>query len=325
MASSMKAISRLLCTTLIVLTFSNYAFAFPASPLPMYELWRRSELVVFADVVSAKTENGKQYSIISVAKFLKGDKAKASASLSIFTQLGGCPYPHHFKVNERVIVFLRYDSDELMYTPVGMAESAIVTDAESLKAYQAAFDELPKIFEVRDEPTRNAQLLRWSVKCTVNSSTRSEGLTALSCLRPKNAKIGEWLLPQEANRLLDVIFAEASPDQVLGIIDLMSEFPNQQLDELLTTSLVKCHEQGWSKTARHALQVLPGRIQATLSATLDQQLDNFWKLESEFYYGDGKKSTKRKRALKTSLDTKFGWVCAQVWSEITEKTLRTER
>ena len=196
MASSMQTISRLLCATMIVLTFSSHAFAFPGPPLPMYELWRRSELVVFADVTSAKTENGKQYSIISVAKVLKGDKAKASASLSIFTQLGGCPYPHHFKVNERVIVFLRYDSDELMYTPVGMAESAIVTDAQSLKAYLTAFDELPKIFDVPDEPTRNAQLLRWSVKCTLNSSTRAEGLTALSWIQPKNAKIGEWLFTQ---------------------------------------------------------------------------------------------------------------------------------
>lgn len=325
MATSMRTISRLLCATMIVLAFSNNAIAFPATPLPMYELWRRSEIVVFADVISAKSENGKQYSIISIAKVLKGDEAKASTSMSIFTQLGGCPYPHHFEVNERVIVFLRYDSDELMYTPVGMAESAIITNAGSLKEYQAAFDELPKIFDVPDEPTRNAQLLRWSVRCTLNSSTRSEGLMALNWIRPKNAKVGEWLLPGEANELLDIIFTGASPDQVLGIINLMDEFPNQQLDDLLTTSLSKCHEQGWSETARHALQILPGRMQFTLSAKLDEQLDDFWKLESDFYYGDVKKSRRKKKTLKTSLDTKFGWVCAQVWSEITEKAVRAKR
>jgi hypothetical protein len=316
----------MLCALVIVFAFASNAIDFPAAPLPMYELWRRSDIVVFADVISTKSDNGKQISIISIAKVLKGDQVKAPTSMSIFTSLGGCPYPHHFKATERVIVFLHFDSDELMYTPVGAAEAAFIADSASVKDYQSFFDELPKVFSVPDEIARNEQLLRWSVRCTLNSSTRSQGLMSLNWIRPKNTKVGDWLLPAEANGLLDIILTQESPDQVLGLIDLVDELPDQKLDNLLISCLSKCHEEGWSETARHALQKLPARLQIELSATLDEQLDDFLRLESDFYYGDAKPSKKLKKRLKTTLDTRFGWLCSQAWSEITHETaLRTKR
>lgn len=318
----MTTISRtiVLWFALIVLALPRLAMAFPAAPLPMYELWKRSEIVVYADVHSEKSDNGKQFAVVSVVKVLKGDKGMETKTISVFTHLGGCPYPHTFEVNERVIVFLEYDNEELMYTPVGTFEAVIATDVGNLKEYSRAFDDLPAIFSVPEEKGRKELLLRWSIKYTLNPVTRRDGFASLAWAIPQNTKPGDWLQPEELSELLDTIFAESEPDQVLPLIGLLDELPSKQLNELLMTSLSNCHETGWRDTARHTLQVLPKRLQVSLSPTMEAQLKDYWKLESEYYYGDigdeNERSDEEKEVRKSSLDIKFGWICARVCGEL---------
>ncbi|MBX3452615.1 MAG: hypothetical protein KF777_23965 [Planctomycetaceae bacterium] len=310
----------------LVLGFSKHLFAFPGSPLPLYELWKQSDAILFADVISTVNDGAQQRASLSVVTVLKGDAAKVQPFVTVFTQLGGCPYPHAFKASERILLFLAWDSEELMFTPVGASEAIISTDATGLKHYKSALDELPKIYKLPEDQRIREALLRWSVRCSLNPVTRQEGLWSLACAKPRDTPSDKWLLPEESELLIRAITNESTAKETLGIIELMISHPTPSIDNVLLNSLTKCNDDSWSPIARIALHHLPERLGVSLPPDLRDRLGQYWERESDFYWGAPKHSNREKKRIKSSLDTEFGWLCANVWRECASHTeARTKR
>ncbi len=78
--------------------------AFPGPRAPLFELWRTAEVVVYADVISATDTSAGQRSSLSIAKLLKSGAKEPPDVFTVITPTGGCPYPHHFKANERALI-----------------------------------------------------------------------------------------------------------------------------------------------------------------------------------------------------------------------------
>jgi len=310
----------------LALGFSKHLFAFPGAPLPLYELWKRSDGIVFADVISTVSDGAQQRASLSVVTVLKGDAAKVQPVVTVFTRLGGCPYPHTFKANERILLFLEWDSQELMFTPVGASEAVITTDAPGLKHYKSALDELPTIYKLTEDQRIREALLRWSVRCSLDPVTRQEGLMSLAWAKPRDTPSNEWLLPEEAELLIRAITNESTAKETLGIIELMITHPSPRIDNVLLDSLTKCNDDSWSPVARITLQHLPERLGISLPPDLRDRLEQYWERESDFYWGARKHSKREKKRIKSSLDTEFGWLCANVWRECASCTeARTKR
>lgn len=311
--------------TFALIAFCVFAFCpvslgatFPAPPAPLYSMWQEADLVVFGDVISADSKYNEQRANVNAVQVLKGDAAKAQAIVTVFTRLGGCPYPHSFEANERVLMFLDWDQDALMFTPVSSAEAVIETDADGLKRFREVLTELDSIYKLAaenrtDEKTLNEQLLRWSLKCAISPATRNEGITCVGYLMPEETPIEKWLMPEEAKQLVAVIADESGEQEKIEVMALMREYPSVEIDQALLSSLNKIGFEPENSVARVSLQLLPERLKISMPDDLKKRLDEYWTRESDFYYGDNDYSEEVKAEVKSSLDIEFGWLCANVY------------
>jgi hypothetical protein len=246
---------------------------------------------------------------------LKGAEQPAGTLIPVGTLLGGCPYPHYFEANERVLAFLSFDHDEMMYTPVGNAEAVIATTASGFRVFEGMLNELPAIYEQRDATKRNNLLLRWNIRCLLDPTTRIAGFWSLPSVTPKGGKTMDWLLPDEAERLIEAALNAPLPDDAIEILTILQDYPSDRLDEYFLLSLKKCDEPDWRGVARFALKRLPDRLRISLIDEVNLRTVAYQKRESDYLYGRGELKRREKKSMKESLDTEFGWLCGQVWRE----------
>jgi len=304
----------------ICLFASVRASAFPAAPVPLYRLWEGSEYVVYADVHAVTEQWGKQRATLSIAKVLKGDPQKISSSISVFASHGGCPYPHNFEANERVLIFLVYDPHELMFKPVASSEAVIPMDVDQLRKFEAALRQLPDIFEETDEGKRKEKLLRWSIDCALEPATRSEGVHAIHCLRPQNVSIKRFLSEADVHLLLQNILKENPPtESVRGLVSLLRAYPSIELDDLLLRSLQQSSDDHWQAISRIAIQDLPDRLHVTLTQETQKRVDAFFDRETQAIVSE--LDPQDALSVAKSNDIEWGWLCCQVWNECKDKVV----
>lgn len=292
------------------------ATAFPGPRAPLFELWRTAEVVVYADVISATDTGAGQRSILSIARLLKSGDKQPPQLITIFNAVGGCPYPHHFKANERALIFLRYDPKELSYELAHRSDGVILCEASELEQYARRFAELTPILEQTDSQRRTNLLVSWCLECAKAPATRGEGVYGLQYLQSQQGKSTEILDDKQKAALVRMLVVEDPPgrfaDELAG---LLSVYPNADLDRYLLASLSACHKPGWCDVARAAVEYLPTRLGVTLEPGTQARIEQYWQAEADIAYGDDDRDPDYVAEARRRLHISWGFICSEVWSQ----------
>jgi hypothetical protein len=179
------------------------------TPLTLWELIDRSELIVLADVQGVERLGpgegaGDWNSHRARLKVVERWKGEGGPELTLaFPGNLACPAPPLFDSNRRVLAFLAHDGNELV--TVGLASGTrYPRGPEEVSAYRAAVSEALGLQDPgRGRPTSAAQRRAWDLRRIVQPVTRSDGLAGL---RGSTATLSD-----EERRTLAAAFVAAPP------------------------------------------------------------------------------------------------------------------
>ena len=129
-----------LIALVLCVTASAPCLAFPGPPMSLVKRWRQSSLVAWVDVTSTgrlevDDHPPGQSVVLSIRQILKGPAANPPKQVCAFTVFGS-PFPFHFSKGQRLLVFLSFDDELKMYTPVAF-EGCLKLSGKAFQRYAA--------------------------------------------------------------------------------------------------------------------------------------------------------------------------------------------
>lgn len=255
---------------------------FPGAPLTLDQLWSSSTFVGLVSVTSVEQIDNVTRVGLSITKSLK-NSVDSDKNLSVDILRGGCPYPFDFREGQQVLVFLKYNIERGIFSPVGATESAVELTEETFELYSKRLLELPPILSISDETEMYSELLKWYIKCAESPQMRYDGAWGISSLRQR--KLAE-LTRSQSLQIVNILIPENPPKlNSASLFAQISSFPNEKIDLYLLEALHRSHETGWSELTRSAIEHLPDRLGVKLPKSTAKRLDEYWKLLSKVNYG----------------------------------------
>ncbi len=303
------------CTGLA--TTCEVGWAFPAAPLPLHKIWSLAESVIYADVVSVSRKTNR--ASLSVAKVLKTDKEALPETISVFERMIFCPGHHQFQANERVLIFLTFDQEELMYTPAAWS-AVFPIEADEFRKFSAFLGKLPAILDEKDPSTQHQRLLAWYFEGAKDSSTRIEGLRGLRWLEVDPEHPNLKLADRQKDDLVRILVAEDPPQESAEeLVLFLLSHASDDLDAYLHRSLSHCNDLDWAPVTRLAVQYLPERRSVQLTDDLRQRVDAYFKSEQQQHVEGLDLNPEAQKNFQRSLLVDWGWICCDVSQQCRKK------
>lgn len=180
----------------------------PLSPLTLWDLVERSELIVLADVEAVArrgpgTADGDWYSHQARVRVVERWKGQGPAQLTVaFPGNLACPAPPVFEAGRRVLAFLTQEREETV--SVGLASGTRYPTPEQVNAYRVAVSEAVGLQDPgRSRPPSIADRRAWQLRRVAQPATRADGLSGL--------RMSGTALTEEERQVLARAFVEDPP------------------------------------------------------------------------------------------------------------------
>lgn len=289
--------------------------------MSLVQRWRQSSLVAWVDVASTGRLNVDDHPpgqsvVLSIRQVLKGPTANPPKQVRAFTVFGS-PFPFHFSKRQRLLVFLSFDDELKMYTPVAF-EGCLKLSGKAFQRYATALKKLPSILDVTDENARKRRLVDWSVDCAVDPVMREDGVIGLWYLRGKEkGTTRDPLTAAHREKLITAITTEKHPSRhAADVASFLEPYSSPALDRYLLESLRLSHQPGWRDLTRTAVEQLPGRLKIKLEESTQKRLDEWGDLLSEVYYDiDKEAEPDRYEDAKERYDVLWGSISREVYDQ----------
>lgn len=269
---------------------TNNIFAYPISPRPLRQLVIESQFIIVGFVVKTfdkeKVNNDRNSKVarIAVIENLQGNIKMDTIEIA-FNPNMICPTPDRYFDSNYVISFINKDKKSGKFYTHALSYGAKTLKMEEIEIYKQRILEIQQIINIKDIEKQRIETVEWLVKCAENETTRWEGTFELNpesnfmsyYSRTKSQDFKKVINAEQKERLKKALLNTKEMID-FGLVDLVYEGNESQIDELLLTKLKNLNEEEYW-IADNFMNILKYK---NTSNEMDEVIEEFKKLQFEF-------------------------------------------